>query len=77
MGKYEKAAMAFRQAISLEGDVSARHVALAKAEEKLGNTKKAISALEDAYELDPKVSTLREILALYENAGDTEAVTAK
>ncbi len=76
MGKYEKAAMAFSQAISLEGGVAARHVALAKAEEKLGNLKKAISALEDAYELDPKVSTLREILALYEGAGDVEAATA-
>ncbi len=76
MGKYEKAAMAFAQAIALEGDVPARHVALAKAEEKLGNAKKAISALEDAYELDPKVATLREILSLYEGMGDTEAVTA-
>ena len=75
-GAYEKAAMAFSQAIELEGDVPARYIALAKAEEKLGNNKKAISALESAYELDPKVSTLRQILAIYENAGDAEAVTA-
>ena len=75
-GAYEKAAMAFRQAIELEGDVPARYIALAKAEEKLGNTKKAIEALENAYELDPKVSTLRQILAIYEAAGDTEAATA-
>lgn len=75
-GAYEKAAMAFSQAIELEGDVPARYIALAKAEEKLGNNKKAISALENAYELDPKVSTLRQILAIYENAGDAEAVTA-
>ena len=75
-GAYEKAAMAFNQAIELEGDVPARYIALAKAEEKLGNNKKAINALESAYELDPKVSTLRQILAIYENTGDTEAVTA-
>lgn len=75
-GAYEKAAMAFEQAIALEGDVPARYIALAKAEEKLGRTKKAVDALENAYELDPKVSTLRQILALYEAADDTEAVTA-
>ena len=75
-GAYEKAAMAFQQAISLEGDVPARYIALAKAEEKLGRTKKAIEALENAYELDPKVSTLRQILAIYEDAGDAEAAMA-
>lgn len=75
-GAYEKAAMAFTQAIELEGDVPTRYIALAKAEEKLGNNKKAISALENAYELDPKTSTLRQILAIYENIGDTEAATA-
>ena len=60
-GAYEKAAMAFNQAIALEGDVPARFVALAKAEEKLGNNKKAIEALENSFELDPKVTTLRQI----------------
>ena len=75
-GAYEKAAMAFRQAIQLEGDIPSRYIALAKAEEELGNTKKAIEALENAFELDPKVTTLRQILAIYEAAGDTEAATA-
>lgn len=75
-GAYEKAEMAFLQAIELEGDVPARFMALAKTEEKLGNTKKAIEALENAYELDPTVATLRQILMIYENSGDTEAATA-
>jgi len=75
-GAYEKAEMAFKQAIELEGDVPARYMALAKTEEKLGSTKKAIEALENAYELDPSVSTLRQILAIYENSGDTEAMAA-
>lgn len=75
-GAYEKAEMAFHQAIELEGDIPARFMALAKAEEKLGKPKKAIEALESAYELDPSVSTLRQILAIYEADGDTEAATA-
>ncbi len=75
-GAYEKAAMAFRQAIELEGDVPTRYIALAKAEEKLGNNKKAIEALENAYDLDPKVSVLRQILTIYENTDNTEAAAA-
>lgn len=76
IGEYEKAEMAFLQATQLEGDVPARYMALAKAEEKLGRTRKAIEALENAYELDPSVATLRQILAIYEASGDTEAATA-
>lgn len=76
IGAYEKAEMAFLQAIELEGDVPSRFIALAKAEEKLGKTKKAVEALENAYELDPNVNTLRQILAIYENNGDAEAATA-
>lgn len=76
IGEYEKAEMAFLQAIQAEGDVPARYMALAKAEEKLGNLKKAIEALENAYELDPSVATLRQILAIYETSGDAESATA-
>ena len=73
-GAYEKAAMAFQQAIDLEGDVTSRYIALAKAEEKLGNPKKAIDALEKAYDLDCNVMTLRQILSIYESLGDAEAI---
>lgn len=76
MGAYEKAEMAFRQAIELEGDVPARYIALARVEEKLGRSKKAVDALESAYELDPRVEVLKQILAVYEKSGDTEAATA-
>lgn len=75
-GAYEKAAMAFRQALDMEGDVPARFLALAKAEEKLGNRKAAIEALESAYDLDHTTTTLRQILAIYESTGDTENATA-
>lgn len=73
-GAFEKAAMAFRQALELEGGLPARYLALAKAEEKLGHRKQAIEALESAYELDRNVATLRQILAIHETAGDTEAM---
>lgn len=75
-GAYEKAAMAFRQALELEGDLPARYIALAKAEENLGNRKNAIEALETAYGLDHSTATLRQILAIYEAAEDTENITA-
>lgn len=75
-GEYEKAAMAFRQAIELEGDMPARFVALSKAEEKLGNRKNAIEALESAYALDNSLATLRQILAIHKTAEDDEAIAA-
>ena len=76
IGEYDKAKMAFTQAIAMEGDVPARHIALAKAEEKLGNPKKAIESLENAYELDPSLSTLRQMLAIYETSGNKDEIAA-
>ncbi len=75
-GAYEKAAMAFEQAIKMEGDLPARFIALSKAKEKLGLRKDAIEALESAYALEPSLSTLRQILAVHEDAGDAEAIAA-
>ena len=72
--EYDKAKMAFTQAIQMEGDVPARYIALAKAEEKLGNNKKAIEELEIAYEIDPSLSTLRQMLAIYEASGDIDEI---
>lgn len=75
IGEYEKAAMAFNQAIELEDDLPARYIALAKAEEKMGNRKNALAALESAFKLDNSLSTLKQILAIHEAAEDTEAIT--
>lgn len=75
-GSYEKAEMAFLQALRMEDDVPARHIALAKAEEKLGKKKQAIASLEKAYKLEPTAATLRQLLAVHEAAGDTEATQA-
>ncbi len=75
-GAFEQAKIAFEQALKIEGDMPARFLALSKAEEKLGNRKAAIEALESAYELDRNVSTLRQMLAIYEAADDQEAMAA-
>jgi len=71
-GKYEKAAMAFSQAIDIEGDQPGRYIAYAKALEKLGERSKAIDALETAYSLSPNTVVLRHLLEIYENANDQE-----
>ncbi|MBR2855574.1 tetratricopeptide repeat protein [Candidatus Saccharibacteria bacterium] len=75
-GAYEKAEMAFSQAISLEGDVPSRYIALARAQEKLGKPRKAIESLENAYELDPKVTILSQMKTIYEGMDDLEGATA-
>jgi tetratricopeptide (TPR) repeat protein len=72
-GKYEKAAMAFSQAIEIEGDQPGRYIAYAKALEKLGERSKAIEALETAYSLNPSTVILRHMLEIYENSNDTES----
>lgn len=73
-GAYEKAEMAFLQAIELEGDVPSRFIALAKAQEKLGKRREAINSLESAFELESSTPILRQILALYEAAEDEEMI---
>ena len=73
-GAYEKAEMAFLQAIKMESDIATRYIALSKAQEKLGKRKQALEALEKSYELSPSVSTLRQILAIYEATGDNVGI---
>lgn len=75
-GQYEKAVMAFRQALEMEGDMPARFIALAKAEEKLGKLDEALEALESAFELNQEISTLRQILAIHEMTKNEEAIAA-
>jgi tetratricopeptide (TPR) repeat protein len=54
---YEKAAIAFEQALKLEDGLAARHVAYAKVQEKLGNDKLMFLELEKAAELEPNRET--------------------
>ena len=69
---YEKAALAFEQALEIEGDLAARYIAYAKVQEKLGRSKKMISALEKAVELEPIPQTLMILSEAYDNAGQEE-----
>ena len=73
-GKYDKAALAFEQAIAMEEDIPSRHIAYAKVQEKLGHTKKVIISLERAVELDSHKNpqSLRILADAYERDGQQE-----
>ena len=69
---YPKAALAFEQALEMEDDLAARYIAYAKVQEKMGNGKKMIAALEKAVELDPIPQTLTVLAEAYDNNGQAE-----
>lgn len=55
---FDKAAVAFELALKLEDSLAARHIAYAKVQERLGNTKLMLQELEIAAELEPNAETL-------------------
>jgi len=61
---YPKAAIAFEQALKLEDDMAARHIAYAKVQEKLGNTKIMLEELEKAALIEPS----KEVYELMQKA---------
>lgn len=67
---YAKAATAFEQALKLEGDLAARHIAYAKVQEKLGNTKLMLEELEKAVELEPNHESFTLLQRAYESVGE-------
>jgi len=69
---YDKAALAFEQALAIDNELAARHIAYAKVQEKLGNNRKMIDALERAVELDPIPQTLTILADAYDRVGDTD-----
>ena len=69
---YEKASLAFEQALEMEDDLAARYIAYARVQDKIGNTKKVINALEKAVELEPIPQTLKILAEAYDNAGQAE-----
>lgn len=71
-GQYERARIAFEQAIQMEGNLAARYIAYAKVQEKLGNAKKMIEALEKAVELEPNPQSLSILGDAYERSGEEE-----
>lgn len=72
---YTKAALAFEQALSMEEGLASRHIAYAKVQEKLGNNKKMITALERAVELEKNPQSLTILADAYDRAGQTELAT--
>ena len=68
----QKAALAFEQALEIEDNMPTRYIAYARALEKLGKDKLAISALEKAAELDERPQILRSLGALYLKVEDLE-----
>lgn len=71
---YAKAATAFEQALKLEEDQAARHIAYAKVQEKLGNSKLMFQHLERAIELEPNKESYKLLMNAYRTAGmDAEA----
>ncbi len=71
-GTYDKAALAFEQSLQIEGDLAARHIAYAKVQEKLGDNKKMITALERAIELEPNPQSLSILADAYDRVGKGE-----
>ena len=69
---YQKAALAFEQALEIEDNMPTRYIAYARALEKLGKDKLAISALEKEAELDERPQILRSLGALYLKVEDLE-----
>lgn len=69
---YEKAALAFEQALALDNELPARFIAYAKVQEKLGNERKMIEALERAVELEPIPQTLTILADAYDRIGEAE-----
>lgn len=69
---YDKAALAFEQALAIDSDLASRHIAYAKVQEKLGNDRRMIDALEKAIRLEPVPQTLSILADAYERVGDAQ-----
>lgn len=66
---YENAVTAFEEALKLEDGLAARHIALAKALERLGNQKAMIEKLEHAAEIEPNKETYTILARSYKSLG--------
>lgn len=79
-GDYGKASIAFEEALLLDDDMAARHIAYAKVQEKLGNNKKMISELEKSAQLEPNKETYSLLKRAYDLHGmeeESKAISRK
>ncbi len=72
IGKHDKALLAFEQALRIESDVAARHIAYAKVLEAVGNHKKVIEELEIAVRLDQNPQSVMLLVDALTRDGQTE-----
>lgn len=75
-GDYVKAGLAFEQALAMEGDLAARHIAYAKVQEKLGHSKKMIATLEHAVQLEKTPQSLNILADAYDSLGRSDEAMA-
>lgn len=75
-GDYVKAGLAFEQALAMEGDLAARHIAYAKVQEKLGHSKKMIATLEHAVQLEKTPQSLNILADAYDSLGRSDEAIA-
>jgi tetratricopeptide (TPR) repeat protein len=73
-GDYSKAVIAFQEALDYEDELAARHIAFAKALEKVGDDKRMLTELERAVELEPNKETLNLLLNAYRLKGMEDEV---
>ena len=66
---YNNAAIAFEHALKLEDGLAARHIAYAKVQEKLGNSKLMIDELKKATEIEPSQESYGLLKKAYEGLG--------
>ncbi len=78
-GDYAKAVISFQEALNYEDELASRHIAYAKALEKVGDTKRMLSELERAVELETNKETLTLLLNAYRalEMEDEEKATQK
>lgn len=69
---FDKAALAFEQAIEIDPNLASRYIAYAKVQEKLGNDKKMVEALEKAVEIEPIPQTLSILADAYDRTDQSD-----
>lgn len=77
LGRYEKARLAFEQALEIDDSHASRHIAYAKVLEKMGDKKGAISAIERAVDIEPSIQSVRILADAYRKVDrESDAVLA-
>jgi tetratricopeptide (TPR) repeat protein len=69
---YERSVTAFEEALKLDDTMAARHIALAKALEYMGNDKLMTTHLEKAVEMEPTKESYRLLVNAYRKVNENE-----